>query len=643
VTPPTESTAFAEKPLATRTFRISSSGPAARIARLVLGDLGGRLVETAPGAAADIADAGSPGLLVSLSPFGARGRFAESPAHHSAVEAIGGAQMAQYTYTPGPAYLVSPYSTVAQGLLATIAALAGQISPPHRPASVSALQGLLAINEGFYVFGPIPEPDRFTPSPRGQTPVYSTYRAADGWMFLGASTTSFMIKVLQALGLDDVLNDPRIHELGARALRIPDLGGGLWEQIGPIIRDKPRQHWLDLFEAIKVPAGPVLTMEEALAHPQLQVAGLVEPGEPIGRLKGSTQVTRRGDAAPRSPRARGPRPLSGLRVVELAGYIAGSYTGRLLQDLGASVVKIEPPDGDPFRSNGYGFVAWNQGKRSLALNLREPAAKARLLGLVGEADILVTNYRPEALARMGVGREDLFAINPGLIHCTVSAFGETGPLAHLPGFDPVVQAFAGIMKRQGGDGEPVKPQMAATDYLSAMLATAGILAARSQQLDEGGGYVVRTSLLAAALLLNAEGYEDVRTGRQYVRGGRDFKGPGPWNSLYAARDGWLLTVAGESALISAESVSSAVDGVNVDAAIARLQALGVPAVPCIDPIAMPAEQHFIDNQLWIGIEQPEMGRLTLPAPVLGPARSEPAPACGADNERAELWESDDQR
>ena len=392
-----------------------------------------------------------------------------------------------------------------------------------------------------------------------------------------------------------------------------------------------------------MPAGPVLTLEEALAHPQLQVAGLVEPGEPIGRLKGSTQVTRRGDAAPRPPRAVGPRPLSGLRVVELAGYIAGSYTGRLLQDLGASVVKIEPPDGDPFRSNGYGFVAWNQGKRSLALNLREPAAKARLLGLVAEADILVTNYRPEALTRMGVGREDLFAINPGLIHCTVSAFGESGPLAHLPGFDPVVQAFAGIMKRQGGDGEPVKPQMAATDYLSAMLATAGVLAARAQQLDDGGGYVVRTSLLAAALLLNAEAYENVRTGREYARGGRDFKGPGPWNSLYSARDGWLLTVAADTAPKSAASVSSAVNGVEVDAAIAGLQALGVPAVPCIDPVAMPAEQHFIDNQLWIGIEQPEMGRLTLPAPVLGPACSEPAPACGADNDREVLWESDDQR
>jgi crotonobetainyl-CoA:carnitine CoA-transferase CaiB-like acyl-CoA transferase len=636
MTSPTEEGASALRPLAARTFRVGSIDPASRIASLVLADLGATLVQAAPGATVDIG-AGSSSRLVGLSPFGRSGRFRDAPPHHSAVEAIGGAQMAQYTYEPGPAYLVSPYSTVAQALLTAIAAIAGEIAPAAEPAHVSALQGLLAINEGFYVFGPTPEPDRFTHSPRGQTPVYSTYLAADDWIFLGASTTSFMIKSLQALGLDEVLDDPRVRESGARALRHPELARDLWERIGPVIAGRPRQHWLDLFESIKVPAGPVLSMEEALAHPQLQVAGLVEPDGPIGSLKGLTQVTRWNDATPRSPRVAGPRPLSGLRVVELAGYIAGSYTGRLLQDLGADVVKIEPPDGDPFRSNGYGFVAWNRGKRSLSLNLRDTADRARLLGLVAEADILVTNYRPEALTRMAVGREELFAVNGGLIHCTVSAFGESGPLAHLPGFDPVVQAFAGIMKRQGGDGEPVKPQMAATDYLSAMLAATGVLAARAQQLEQGGGHVVRTSLLAAALLLNAEAYDDARAGRRYATGGRDFKGRPPWNALFEARDGWLLTAASESHLASPDLVESAIGHAGVNTAIARLQALGVAAVPCIDPLQMPAEPHFVENRLWTEIDQPELGLLTLPAPVLGPALADPAPLCGEHNGLAVIW------
>jgi crotonobetainyl-CoA:carnitine CoA-transferase CaiB-like acyl-CoA transferase len=331
-----------------------------------------------------------------------------------------------------------------------------------------------------------------------------------------------------------------------------------------------------------------------------------------------------------------------VRVVELAGYIAGSYTGRLLADLGADVVKIEPPDGDPFRVLGYGFVAWNYGKRALALNLRATEDRARLLDLVRDADILVTNYRPEALTRMGVGRDDLFAVNPALIHCTISAFGETGPLAHLPGFDPVVQAFAGIMRRQGGAGEPVKPQIAATDYLSAMLATLGILAARLAQHERGGGAVVKTSLLAAAMLLNEPAYAAVRAGRPYLTGGRDFKGPHPLNALHQARDGWLLTVLPEAT--ESDAVASALRILNggiasedVATAIHRLDELSVPAVPVLDPEHFVQEPHFADNNLWTTVDQAAQGLLTFPAPVLGPAMPAPAPAVGQDNGAVSLW------
>jgi crotonobetainyl-CoA:carnitine CoA-transferase CaiB-like acyl-CoA transferase len=622
---------------------IGSRAAAAELADFVLRDLGAERVAVPRDGAADVADIGSPTRpgAVLLSPYGAAGRFAAAPDHHSAVEAVGGALLGQYTYEPGPAYLVSPYSTAGQALLAAAAAIGARLSGPIAPPlAISGVQGLFAVQSGFYCFGQELEPQRFAHSPRGQSPTYSTYRAADDWIFIGASTTPFMIKVLQAVGLDAVLDDPRLHG-GARALRDAALASELWERIDPIIRSRPRAEWLALFEEIKVPAGPVLTMEETLAHPQIQAAGLAEPGEPIGRLTRMSAVQRRGDGQPRAHAPAGPLPLSGLRVVELAGYIAGSYVGRLLADLGADVVKVEPPDGDPFRVNGYGFPAWNHGKRSLSLNLRAAADRSRLATLVAEADILVTNYRPEALARMGVGRDDLFAVNPALIHCTVSAFGETGPLAHLPGFDPVVQAFAGIMKRQGGEGEPVKPQMAATDYLSGMLGAIGVLAARLAQLERGGGYEVRTSLLAAALLLNYAAYEDVRAGRSYLVGGRDYKGPSPLHGLHKTSDGWLLTAA---AAVGADGIAAADRylGANVnreptEAAIARLQALGVAAVPCIDPYDLTAEPHFRDNDLWLHIEQPELGPLTMPAPVLGPADDSPAPALGEHNGLTEPW------
>jgi crotonobetainyl-CoA:carnitine CoA-transferase CaiB-like acyl-CoA transferase len=443
------------------------------------------------------------------------------------------------------------------------------------------------------------------------------------------------------LGLDDILADSRTFD-GPRGFKGTPLEQELWERIGATIRQQPRDHWLAVFERAGIPAGPVLSIEEALAHPQIAAAGLVEPGEPIGRLTNLVSVDRRGNTRPRATTTDGSRPLAGLRVVELAGYIAGSYTGRLLADLGADVVKVEPRDGDPFRVLGYGFVTWNYGKRGLALNLREPADRARLLALVREADVLVTNYRPEALARMQIGREDLFTVNPALIHCTISAFGESGPLAHLPGFDPVVQGFAGIMRRQGSDDEPVKPQIAATDYLSAMLATIGVLAARTAQTERGGGFVVKTSLLAAAMLLNEPAYAAARAGQPYHSGGRDFKGPHPLNGLHQAADGWLLTALprAEESPSTAEALRylrEDIAGEHMDAAIARLGRAGVPAVPALEPEYLTDEPHFADNALWISVEQPEHGTLTFPAPVLGSASPAPAPAVGQDNAADEIW------
>jgi crotonobetainyl-CoA:carnitine CoA-transferase CaiB-like acyl-CoA transferase len=243
---------------------------------------------------------------------------------------------------------------------------------------------------------------------------------------------------------------------------------------------------------------------------------------------------------------------------------------------------------------------------------------------------------------MSVGRDDLFAVSPALIHCTVSALGESGPLAHLPGFDPVIQAFAGIMKRQGGDGAPVKPQMAATDYLSAMLGAIGVLAARAAQLEQGGGFVVRTSLLAAALLLNYSAYDDVRTGRPYLVGGSDFKGSGPLHGLHPTADGWLLTVATEGeppgAAAARRYLAEDVRHDATNAAIARLRTFGVPAVPCIPPEALTSEPHFAENALWMTVEDPTLGPLTLPAPVLGPTLDNAVvPRLGEHNALTELW------
>src|SRR5205085_8464793 len=133
------------------------------------------------------------------------------------------------------------------------------------------------------------------------------------------------------------------------------------------------------------PAGPILSLEEALEHPQIAAAGLIALGSGNGSLTNLVSVEAHGNGRPR-PVEPGVLPLSGVRVVELAGYIAGPYAGRLLSDLGADVVKVEPADGDPFRVLGYGFAAWNRRKKSLALDLRGQDGRERLQRLVRDAD-----------------------------------------------------------------------------------------------------------------------------------------------------------------------------------------------------------------------------------------------------------------
>jgi len=237
------------------------------------------------------------------------------------------------------------------------------------------------------------------------------------------------------------------------------------------------------------------------------------------------------------------------------------------------------------------------------------------------ADIFVTNYRADSLRRLGLDRDTLFQGNPTLIHCSLSAFGADGPLTHLPGFDPVVQGFVGVMRRQGGDHEPVKSQMAATDYMSAMLAALGVMAARTRQLEVGGGFAVSTSLLAAAMSLLYDAIEAMHDGREYQRGGLDFTGPDPLEGIHQALDGWLLVTAQDRPTEAAADAVRAylatdVSRDTVDDALAKIRAFGIAALPCIHPNDLPSRQDLEASNLWTRIEQPGLGTLVLPHPIL---------------------------
>ncbi|MDB5507718.1 MAG: CoA-transferase [Hyphomicrobiales bacterium] len=202
--------------------------------------------------------------------------------------------------------------------------------------------------------------------------------------------------------------------------------------------------------------------------------------------------------------------LEGIRVVELTSYVSGPYAGMLLGDFGADVIKIEPPKGgDPFRgwgASGYSatFGSVNRNKRSVALDLRDPEDLESARRLMLEADVVIENLRAGALDRLGLGWDDLHKVNPRLIYCSITGFGDLGPYAERPGYDTVGQAMGGLLSLLTDMNDPKPMGISLSDHLGGMAAALGILAALNERNQSGQGQRVSTSLLESTISFLAE-------------------------------------------------------------------------------------------------------------------------------------------
>jgi len=201
-------------------------------------------------------------------------------------------------------------------------------------------------------------------------------------------------------------------------------------------------------------------------------------------------------------------PLEGVKVVDLTNVMAGPYCAMVLGDLGADVIKIESfPDGDASRRfdpkvNGesYCFAVLNRNKRSIALDLKAPRGKEAFLKLAAGADIVLENFRPGVVRRLGIDPETLLALNPALVYASMSGFGQTGPYGNKGGFDIIAQGMSGIMMMTGQPGgRPAKVGIAMNDIASGVTALYGILGAYIGRLRSGKGQYLETSLLEAGL------------------------------------------------------------------------------------------------------------------------------------------------
>jgi crotonobetainyl-CoA:carnitine CoA-transferase CaiB-like acyl-CoA transferase len=240
--------------------------------------------------------------------------------------------------------------------------------------------------------------------------------------------------------------------------------------------------------------------------------------------------------------------LAGVRVLDLSAYIAGPYGCALLADLGAEVIKIEPPAGDNLRkypstlaAESRAFLGVNRSKRGVVLDLKQQHDLDRLLALARTADVLVHNFRPEVPARLGIAYDQLRAINPRLVYCAVTGYGEAGPLKDKAGYDQVLQTMTGMAAMQGPAGGP--PEIlygSVVDYYAASLVAGGVSAALYEREKSGEGQYVGVSLLRSALAMQSARL--VWADNEPREVGRDMRSGGI-TGIHPTSQGWLYISA----------------------------------------------------------------------------------------------------
>jgi crotonobetainyl-CoA:carnitine CoA-transferase CaiB-like acyl-CoA transferase len=250
-------------------------------------------------------------------------------------------------------------------------------------------------------------------------------------------------------------------------------------------------------------------------------------------------------------------PLDGIRVVELARILAGPWAGQTLADLGADVIKVEAPEGDDTRRWGPPFLerdgetsaayfhATNRGKQSVVADFTLPEGQALVRRLVADADVVIENFKVGGLAKYGLDWPSLQAVNPKLIYCSITGFGQTGPYAHRAGYDFIIQGMAGLMSVTGASGgQPQKVGVAVTDVFTGVYAATAVLAALVQRGRTGRGQHIDMALMDVATGIMAnQAMNYLATGKAPQQMGNAHPNLAPY-AVFDCSDGWIILAVG---------------------------------------------------------------------------------------------------
>ena len=250
-------------------------------------------------------------------------------------------------------------------------------------------------------------------------------------------------------------------------------------------------------------------------------------------------------------------PLAGIKVIELARILAGPWAGQTLADLGADVIKVEAPEGDDTRRWGPPFIerdgeqtaayfyATNRGKTSMICDFCTPEGQAQVRALVSDADVVIENFKVGGLAKYGLDYASLAAVNPRLIYCSITGFGQTGPYAHRAGYDFIIQGMAGLMSVTGApDGQPQKVGVAVTDIFTGVYAATAVLAALHQRGATGVGQQIDMALMDVATSIMAnQAMNYLTSGVAPGKMGNAHPNLAPY-AVFDCADGWIILATG---------------------------------------------------------------------------------------------------
>lgn len=507
----------------------------------------------------------------------------DDPVCGEIVEAQYGCMDEQDGWREGPIFLGWPHATFGAAWLLQLgitgALLERERTGKGQVLTTSLLDGIAILRNASFVGGDRIRP--MAPPPKGKHSnfrlIVSLFECSDErWVQIHTGGRGQFNRLMKAVGRDDLaIEFPNAGMFGGKPMT-QEAADELWRHLERTFKKHPSQHWCDLLAKADVCCMPALLPGEALWLEQMEINGLVDilangerrlgkiaklsrtpmavgrevaaPGQHNSLLlehadnRTIVRASRKDAAATASASGR-PQvgPLNGITVLDFGFYMAGPFANRIFADLGARVIKVEEYHGDPMRSPNLSMLlGTHRGKQSIAVNLKSEAGREVIYELVRRADVVHHNMRAGAMERLGMGYDDLSAINPGIIYCHSSGYGNEGPWAQLPTFEPLHSALGGLLTRTGGELNAPRLYLSHMDYGCGLTSATVTIAALVERERSGKGQFIEVPQTGAGLLAISDAHGVKGRISETFPLDYDQRGHAPSNSLYRTSDGWIV-------------------------------------------------------------------------------------------------------